>query len=154
MQDYHNLIKEGKTGIGRLVLRCNGKIPVVPMYIHGSHEALRGRIIPKFKSFIGVSICKPLFFAQLTRKEGWDASSPEFYSTARKIVNKIMTSIREQMLKQEEVFIKILEGKFRNSIEKIHISPESKPKVDKILYKLLEYHHEDLEKYSDTIPQN
>jgi len=154
LHDYHNIINEGKTGIGRLILRYNEKIPVVPMYIHGSYEALRGRIIPKFKSFISVTICKPLLFAQFTQKESWDSSSPEFFSTAREIVNKIMTSIREQMLKQEKVFIKILEKKLRNPIEKIHLSSESKPKVDKVLYKLLEYHHEDLKKYLDSIPQN
>ena len=150
LQDYHNLVNEGKTGIGRLVLRFNGKIPVVPMYIHGSYEALRGRVIPKFKSFISVTICKPLLFTQFTRKEGWDFSNPEFYSTARKIVNKIMTSIRDQMLEQEEAFLKILEKKVGNPIEKIHISPESKPKVDKILFKLLEYNHEDLRKLLDA----
>lgn len=154
LHDYHNLISEGKSGIGRLVLRFNGKIPVVPMYIHGSHEALSsGNLIPKFKSFISVTFCKPLLFTQFTRKEGWDTSNPEFYSTARKIVNTIMISIRKQMLLQEKSFIKILERKFRIPFEKIQISSKLKPKVDLFLSKLLEYHPEDLMKYLDNIPQ-
>ncbi|MFX0125187.1 MAG: lysophospholipid acyltransferase family protein [Candidatus Hodarchaeota archaeon] len=155
LYDYHNLIREGKTGVGRLVLRFNGKIPVIPMYIHGSREALRrGKIIPKFRSFISVTFCKPLLFPQFTREEGWDTSTPEFYSTARKVVDAIMTSIREQMLKQEEAFIKILEMKFRTPVEQIQISPKSKPKVDRILFKLLEFHHEDLKRYLERNPQN
>ncbi len=153
--DFHNLISQGKTGIGRLVLRFNGKIPVVPMYIHGSYEALRrGKIIPKFRSFISVTFCKPLIFTQFTRREGWNDAIPKFYSTSRKIVNTIMTSIREQMLIQEESFLKILEKKFRIPLEKIQISPKSKPKVDTILSKLLEFYHEDLKKYLEEIPQN
>lgn len=155
LHDYHNLLSQGKTGIGRLVLRFNGKIPVVPMYIHGSHEALqRGKILPKFRAFISVTFCKPLLFTQFTRKEDWDISTPEFYSAAREIVDIIMTSIREQMLIQEELFIKILERKFRNSVDKIQIPLKSKSKVDKILFKLLEFHYEDLKNYLEKIPQN
>ncbi|MFX1517013.1 MAG: lysophospholipid acyltransferase family protein, partial [Promethearchaeota archaeon] len=137
LDDFHNLIKEGKTGIGRLILRSNGKIPVVPMYIHGSHEALPpGSIIPKFRSYVSVTFCKPLIFSNFTKKGRWDPTTPEFYSAARKIVNTIMTSIRRQMIIQEKYFLKILERKFKNPVEKIQITPKKKSKVDMILYKL------------------
>jgi 1-acyl-sn-glycerol-3-phosphate acyltransferase len=155
LDDYHNIISEGKTGIGRLVLRLNGKIPVVPMYIHGSREALRiGNIIPRFKSYISVSFCKPLLFTQYTRKDGWDELSPEFYTTARKIVDRIMTNIREQMLIQEKYFFKILEKKFKVPVEKKHLYYQLKPKIDDFLFKLLEYPKEDLKKYLEKLPQS
>jgi 1-acyl-sn-glycerol-3-phosphate acyltransferase len=154
LYDYHNLVSQGKSGIGRLVLRFNGKIPVVPMYIHGSHEALRnGKVLPKFKAFISVTFCKPLLFTQFTRKEGWDTSTPKFYSAAREIVDIIMKSIRKQMLTQEELLLRILEKKFRRPVGRIQIPPKAKSKVDKVLFKLLEFHYEDLKIYLEKSPK-
>ncbi len=154
LDDYHNIVSEGKTGIGRLVLRLNGKIPVVPMYIHGSREALSfGKITPKFKSYISISFCKPLYFSQYTRKDGWDDLNQEFYTAARKIVDTIMLSIRDQMLKQEKYFFKILEEKLKVPVEKPKIYSRLKPKIDKLLFKLLEYHKEDLKKYLEGLAQ-
>lgn len=150
--DYHNLINEGKSGIGRLVLRFNGKIPVVPMYIHGSREALsRGKILPKFKSFISISICKPLFFTLYARREGWSKLDPTYYKNARKIVNTIMTSIRNQMLIQEKQYFKVLERKFRVPIEKIQVSVRFKPKFDRFLFKLSKYHPEELKAFLESM---
>lgn len=140
VDDYHNLIKESKSGIGRLVLRLNRKIPVVPMYIHGSREALRrGKILPKFNSAISISICKPLFFTHYTRKEGWDNLDPEYYTTARKIVDKIMQSIKDQMLIQEEYYFELLERTFKIPFKNAQQYFRLKPKINKLLFKLLEY---------------
>lgn len=148
VDDYHNIINEGKSGIGRLVLRFNGKIPVVPMWIHGSREALsRGKIIPKYNSVISLSICKPLFFTQYTRKEGWDDLNPEFYPTARKIVDTIMVSIREQMLIQEKYYFELLERTFKIPIKNEQLYFRLKPKINKFLFKLLEYDKVELKKY-------
>ncbi|UCG01969.1 MAG: 1-acyl-sn-glycerol-3-phosphate acyltransferase [Candidatus Heimdallarchaeota archaeon] len=112
IHDYHHLIREAKSGVGRVILRLNGKIPVVPMYIHGSHEALsQGKIVPKFKSFISISFCKPLLFKKYNRKKGWSDSDPDFYSTANKISKRIMVSIRDEMIVQESYFFEIIKKK-------------------------------------------
>jgi 1-acyl-sn-glycerol-3-phosphate acyltransferase len=148
IDDYHNLIKEGKSGIGRLVLRFNGKIPVVPMYIHGSREALGlGKIIPKYNSMISISFCKPLFFTQYSRKEGWDNLTPEFYTTARKIVDRIMESIKDQMMIQEHNYFELLERTFKIQIKNAQVYYRVKSKINKFLFKLLEYDKVELKKF-------
>ena len=48
VEDYQKFTQEGRSGVGRLVLRMNGKIPVVPFYLHGTAEALQpGSFLPK-----------------------------------------------------------------------------------------------------------
>jgi len=150
--DYFNFMNEGKTGLGRLILSLNGKIPVVPLYIHGSAEALhRGMIIPKFKSPISVSFCKPLSFKKYSRKEGWDKSDPEFISTARKIVDKIMTSIRNEMLMTEKNYFTFLERKFGKKIEQIKIPESKRHEFDKFLFKLLRIHPKRIQNFIETL---
>jgi len=69
--DYFNLVREGRTGVGRIILAMNGKVPVVPLFIHGTAEAWSpGNIIPKFGSHVSVSFGKPLYFHQYTRPDG------------------------------------------------------------------------------------
>ena len=151
LHDYHNFIQETKSGVGRLILRFNGKIPVVPMYIHGSLEAFaHGKIIPKFKSFMSVSFCKPLSFTKFTRKEGWSDSDSSFYSTAHKISKQIMSSIKTEMLIQEKYFFEIIKRKFNTPLDKLgklDISSNSHLKTKRFFSKLLQYHPDELKKW-------
>jgi 1-acyl-sn-glycerol-3-phosphate acyltransferase len=149
--DYFNLIREGKTGIGRLILKMNGKVPVVPAYIHGSAEALsRGRIMPRLGSFVSVSFSKPLLWNKYTRKEGWKETDPEFYTTARDIVNKIMSTIREQLLIQEKHYFNLLKRKFGSTIDNIVIPPEKKAKFNKNLSELVKIHPKVLQEFNES----
>jgi hypothetical protein len=148
VHDYHHLIREAKSGVGRVILKFNGKIPVVPMYIHGSHEALKkGKMVPKIKSFISISFCKPLFFTKYTREGGWSDSDPSFYSIAHQISTQIMASIRDQMIVQERYFFKIIRKKLKTPLEKLKISPDSHRKMNRFISKLLHYHPEELKKW-------
>lgn len=154
LHDYHHLIQEAKSGVGRLILRFNGRIPVVPMYIHGSHEALSyGKIVPKFKSFISISFCKPLFFTKYKRKEGWSESNPSFYSTAYKISTQIMASIRDQMIIQERYFFEIIRKKIKTPLEKLTISPDSHLKTNRFFSKLLHFHPDELKNLIERAPE-
>ncbi|MHA1968365.1 MAG: lysophospholipid acyltransferase family protein [Candidatus Hodarchaeales archaeon] len=139
--DYLNLTKEGKTGVGRLILALNGKIPVIPAYIHGAAEALpRGKIIPKFGSYISVSFGPPIFWHEYSRKNGWKNTDPDFFSTAREIVDKIMVKIRDQLIIQEKSLFTILERIFGTTIDKISIPTSKKSKFDKLVFKLVKVH--------------
>ncbi|MFX0183756.1 MAG: lysophospholipid acyltransferase family protein [Candidatus Hodarchaeota archaeon] len=145
--DYFNLAKEGKTGVGRLILSLNGKIPVIPAYIHGAAEALtRGKIIPKFGSYISVSFGPPIFWKEYTRKNGWKSTDPDFFSTARKISDKIMVKIRDQMIIQEKSLFTILERSFGTTIDKSTIHPSKKRRFDKLVFKLVRAHPKQLQR--------
>ena len=147
IEDYHNLDRNPKSGVGRVILNFNGKIPVVPVYIHGSQEALnQGNIVPKMNSFISVSICKPLLFAKYQREERWTDSDPDYYTTAHKISKQIMTSIKDQMLFQERYFFQIIKEKLNIPLEKLFISPDTHFKAYQLISKLLHYSPEELKK--------
>jgi 1-acyl-sn-glycerol-3-phosphate acyltransferase len=146
-QDYFNLANEGKTGVGRLILALNGKVPVIPAYIHGAAEALlRGKIIPKFGSYISVSFGPPIFWHEHTRKNGWKTTDPDFFSTAREIADKIMVKIRDQMVIQEKSLFTILERSFETTIDKITIPTSKKRRFDKLVFKLLRAHPRQLKR--------
>ncbi|MFX0016740.1 MAG: lysophospholipid acyltransferase family protein [Candidatus Hermodarchaeota archaeon] len=139
--DYFNLAREGKTGVGRLILTLNGKIPVIPAYIHGAAEALsRGKIIPKFGCYISISFGPPIFWHEYSRNGGWKTTDPDFFSTARKITDKIMEKIRDQLLIQEQSLLIILEQSFGTPINKISIPSSQKSNFDKLVYKLVRVH--------------
>ena len=145
--DYFNLAKEGKTGVGRLILALNGKIPVIPAYIHGAAEALsRGKIIPNFGSYISVSFGPPIFWHEYTRKNGWKNTDQDFFSTAREIADKIMVKIRDQMIIQEKSLFTILERSFGTTIDKITIPTSKKRKFDKLVFKLVRVHPRKLQR--------
>jgi hypothetical protein len=151
IDDYHNLANQAKSGVGRVVLKLNGKIPVIPLYIHGSHEALSfGKIIPKYKAYISVSFCKPLFFTEYTRKEGWDESNPDFHTNAKIISKRIMTSIREQMIVEEKFFFKILKRKTRIPLQQLEISRQTHPEVYRFFRNLLQYSPAELKHWIET----
>jgi len=151
LDDLHNLIGQAKSGVGRLILKFNGKIPVIPMFIHGSHEALSfGKIIPKIKSYISVSISKPLIFSQYSREAGWSESDPSFYSTANEISKEIMSSIRNQMLIEEQYFFQIIKRKLKIPLEKLNITHQSHPKIYQFFRNLLQYSPDELKQWIDS----
>jgi 1-acyl-sn-glycerol-3-phosphate acyltransferase len=140
IEDYHYLDRNPKSGVGRVILNNNGRIPVVPAYIKGSQEALAGgNIIPKMNSYISVSFCKPLLFTEYQKEEGWTDSDPDYYTTAHKISKHIMTSIKDQMLFQERYFFQIIKEKLNIPLEKIKISPDTHFKTYQLISKLLHY---------------
>ncbi len=148
VDDLRELVEQAKTGIGRLVLKTNGRVPVVPVYIHGSHEALAfGKSIPRIKSFISVSICKPLVFTEDSREEEWDESDPSFYPTAKKVSQSVMTSIKDQMLEEERFFFLILAKKIHTPWTELNLSYKSHPKVYRFFRNLLRYSPSELKKW-------
>ncbi|MFW9778011.1 MAG: lysophospholipid acyltransferase family protein [Candidatus Heimdallarchaeota archaeon] len=152
LHDYFNLLKEGRTGVGRVILKLNGKVPIVPFYCHGAAEALGiGRIVPKYKAFVSVSFGKPLYFDDYSQNGGWDDSKPEFYETSREIVNKVMISIRNLLVLQEQHYFNIIKKKFRvKELEDIIIPTGSrKTSLNKFLYNLLHYHPRDLQRLAE-----
>jgi 1-acyl-sn-glycerol-3-phosphate acyltransferase len=151
LDDYHNLVNQAKSGVGRIILRFNGKIPVIPMYIHGSHETLSfGKIIPKVKSYISISLCKPLIFTEYTREEGWNESAPSFHSMANTISKAIMTAIRNQMLVEEQYFFQIVARKVKVPLERLHISHHTHPKAYRLFRNLLQYSPVELKHWIDS----
>lgn len=135
--DYFNLAEEGRTGIGRIVLNTNGKIPVMPIYIHGTAEALRpGTVIPKFGSYVSISFGEPAYFHQYSRRGGWSESDTDFFPKAREVTDNIMHSIRNLFLKTEKHYLKLLELKFNTRIEDITISSKKQKEFNKFLHKL------------------
>ncbi|MHA2272322.1 MAG: lysophospholipid acyltransferase family protein [Candidatus Hodarchaeales archaeon] len=145
--DYFNLEKEGKTGVGRLILRFNGKVPVVPAYIHGSAEALsRGKILPRFRASLSISFGSPMYWHEYTRSGGWKNGDPDFYPTAREITDKIMVQIQKQLIIREKDFFVLLERKCGATIDNIVIHPNKKKEFDKMVFKLLQLHPEQLQK--------
>ncbi|MFW9854325.1 MAG: lysophospholipid acyltransferase family protein [Candidatus Thorarchaeota archaeon] len=152
LHDYFNLLKEGRTGVGRVILKLNGKVPVIPFYCHGAAEALGiGRLVPKYKAFVSVSFGKPLYFDDYFRTGGWDDSKAEFYETAREIVDEVMISIRNLLLLQEQHYFNIVKKKFRvKKLEDIIIPTGSRERSsDKFLYNLLNYHPRYLQKAAE-----
>ncbi|MHA2327945.1 MAG: lysophospholipid acyltransferase family protein, partial [Candidatus Hodarchaeales archaeon] len=120
--DYFNLVKTGKTGVGRIILAMNGKIPVVPIYVHGTAAALKiGSILPKFGWYIAISFGEPLIFHQFARQGGWSEQQPEYFIKAREIADQIMSAIREQLLDIEKYYFQFLEWKFQVPMSKLEI---------------------------------
>ena len=123
VDDYFNLRNNPRSGVGRVLLLANGKIPIVPMYIHGAGAALGGgRLIPRFKSFISVSFGDPITFEKYTRDQGWNEEDPDFFPAAKEIAIEIMDSIHNIMMEQEKNYFTIIEKKCGKSIKSI--SPE------------------------------
>ncbi len=146
--DYFHLVQEGKSGVGRIILKLNGKVIVIPSYIHGAAEAFSPS--PKLGAYISLSFCKPMFWNEYTRKGGWNESDPQFFEKSREIVDKIMLSIRDQMLKQEKQYFIFLNKKIGTEIEKIDIPPRKKVQFQKFLSTLNKIHPKKLLKYNET----
>jgi 1-acyl-sn-glycerol-3-phosphate acyltransferase len=130
--DYLYLKNEGKTGVGRLILRMNGKVPVIPYYTHGTGEALSEKnMIPKRKTYISLTFGKPIFFDHYFQEDGWKKNQ-EFFNTARVITDQIMSEIYDIMMETEYSYFQLLERIFRSSLSDIHLSS----KVEGILRRL------------------
>ncbi len=145
--DYFHLVQEGKSGVGRIILKLNGKVIVIPSYIHGAAEAFSS--FPKPRGYISLSFCKPMFWHEYTRKGGWDESDPQFFEKSREIVDKIMLSIHDQMLKQEKQYLIFLKNKFGTEIEKIDIPPQKKVQFRKFFSTLNKIHPKNLQIYNE-----
>ena len=102
LSEYQNIKNEGKTGVGRVILRLNGQVPVVPFYVQGSEKIQKkGSIMPKWGSKVSLTFGKPLYFSNFTKLNGWDKNSDDFFDNSRIIVDRIMESIW-QLLKHVE----------------------------------------------------
>ena len=110
LSDYRHILTDGRTGVGRIILRLNGKVPVVPFYIHGSEKALRiGSFMPKWGTKISITFGEPIFFYNYFKNNGWDTKSEDFYDSARLIVNNIMKSVWNLLKQVESSFLELLE---------------------------------------------
>ena len=148
--DFHNLAQEGRTGVGRIYLKMNGKIPIIPFYIHGAYEALRsGQNLPRFGANISIRFGKSLIFKEYTRSQGWKESDPDFFPTTREIVDKIMWSIRFLMLIEEKYYFDVIERVFDAPLENIPI-PSYKSELNRFLRKTMLLQREQLRKMLKT----
>jgi hypothetical protein len=146
VDDYFNLTMDPRSGVGRLVLWSNGEIPVVPAFIHGASAALaQGKILPRFKSYISVSFGEPLTFKEYARDEGWTDEDPEFFINAKKIAERIMVSINEQMLEQEKYLLKIVEKKYKKRVLEISEEERADKGFRRFLRNLCNYSPEELQ---------
>ena len=121
--------------MGRLILRMNAKTPVLPVYIHGTAEALsRGSAKPKFGSYISITFGKPIYYNEYADTE-WDTNSKSFYDTARVITNDIMKNIQDLCYDTEKGLFQLLEKKFDSSVDKIQLSKTQSKKLSRWLRK-------------------
>jgi hypothetical protein len=152
VDDFFNLTEEPRSGIGRVVLLMNGKLPVVPIFIHGAGAALaRGGVFPRYKSYISVSFGNPLHFHEYTREGGWSEKDPDFFPSAKKIAIRTMSAICEQMLKREKHFFTIVEKKYKRSIGEISEEMRKDKSFRRYLRNLCNYSHEELEQNLDQL---
>ena len=146
--DYFHFVQEGKSGIGRIILKLNGKVIVIPSYIHGAAEAFSPS--PRLGAYISLSFCKPMFWNEYTRKGGWNESDTQFFEKSREIVDKIMLSIRDQMLKQEKQYFIFLKKKFGTELEEIRVPAHKKIQFQKFLSTLNKIPSKKIQKYNET----
>ncbi len=150
--DYLSLEQEGKTGVGRLVLKMNGQLPIIPFYIHGTGEALRvGTSLPKLKQIIGIRFGKPLLFREFTKQGGWSEKDPEFYSSSRQIVDRIMGAIKEQMGIHNKYYFGIIEKKFGSEIGSVRIPQKVEKQFNLLVTKLAKIPPVQLKEIYDTL---
>jgi 1-acyl-sn-glycerol-3-phosphate acyltransferase len=148
--DYVKLHKEGRTGVGRLILRMNGTIPVIPVYIKGSAEALgAGQLVPKYKARVKIVFGKVMTFQQYSKEKGW-IEDEKFYSASREIVNQIMCEIRALLQSTEHYFFQFLEYKLGTTINFDTLTEETIKRTWKIQRKLISVPDELLKSYLEA----
>jgi 1-acyl-sn-glycerol-3-phosphate acyltransferase len=146
LSDYHNLTQEGRTGVGRIILRLNGKVPVLPFYIHGSENVLKiGSFMPRWGSKMSITFGKPIYFSEYTRTE-WNSQSDEFFNSARLIVNTIMKNIWNLLKDVESTFLELLEKELGLPLDSIDENLYAN-KINKIYKKIKNFNHQDLYKF-------
>lgn len=140
IEDYQKFKEEGRSGIGRLVLRMNGKIPVIPFYLHGTAEALQpGSFLPTFSSYLSATFGEPMFFSHYTRDNGWVEDSQEFFDTAREITNLVMLEIQKLCYETEKGLFTFIEKKFNKNLIDVHLTESQSKKIRKKLRKWSKY---------------
>jgi 1-acyl-sn-glycerol-3-phosphate acyltransferase len=136
IEDYQKFTQEGRSGVGRLVLRMNGKIPVFPFYLHGTAEALQpGSFLPKFNSYLSATIGEPMDFTRYYREKGWDPESKEFFDAARDITNEVMAEIQKLCYKTEAGLFTYMEKKFNKPLSQIELTENQSKKIRKKIRK-------------------
>lgn len=129
VEDYHKFSEEGRSGVGRIILRLKGTIPVIPIYIHGTAEALeKGKILPKFGSYLSLTFGKAIYFKEYGYKE-WDRNSEEFYETARTITNSIMSKLKELCYETEKDVFNLIEKRLGKKLDDIKLSERQSKKL-------------------------
>ena len=145
IEDYQKFKQEGRSGVGRLVLRMNGKVPVIPFYLHGTAEALQpGSFLPKFGSYLSATFGEPMQFQKYTRQDGWDESSQEFFETAREITNQVMQEIQKLCYETEKGLFQFIETKFHNKLENVQLTENQSKKIRKKLRKWSKYNPKEI----------
>ncbi len=136
IEDYQKYTQEGRSGVGRLVLRTNGSIPVVPFYLHGTAEALQpGSFLPKFGSYLSATFGKPIYFNKYKRENEWDDESKEFFDSARQITNEVMAEIQKLCYTTEEGLFTYIEKKFNKPLVEIQLTELQSKKIRKKIRK-------------------
>jgi 1-acyl-sn-glycerol-3-phosphate acyltransferase len=149
--DYVKLHKEGRTGVGRLILRMNGSVPVIPVYIKGSAEALgTGKIVPKYKARVKIVFGKVMTFQQYSKEKGW-IEDETFYTASREIVNQIMCEIRALLLSTEQYFLKFLEYILGSTINLEMLTEDTIKRTRKIQRKLVSVPDHQLKNYLESL---
>ena len=145
--DYQNLQQEGQSGVGRIILRMNGRIPVIPFYIHGSAEALgRGQIFPRWGAYLSIRFGEPMYFNQYAKSNEWKPNQ-EFFSTSRTIVNQIMGRIWDLLKEVEIDYLTYLERKLEIDIQNLKPTEAHEKKFNKVLTHLAKVSPKEIKRY-------
>jgi 1-acyl-sn-glycerol-3-phosphate acyltransferase len=127
--DFMSFTKEGRTGVGRLIIRTGGKIPVIPCYMHGTAETLsKGQLLPKFGTYLSVTFGKPIYFVTLIEKKVTEENE-EFFDLARDITNSVMKNIQELLHSTEQGYLSLLEKVFSKNLHEISLSEIQEKKL-------------------------
>ena len=149
LADYQNLHQGGQTGVGRIILRMNGQIPVIPFYIHGSAEALGvGQKFPRWGAYLSIRFGKPMYFNQHSKSNGW-IQNQVFFKTSRTIADQIMGSIWDLLKEVEIDYLEFLERKLHIDVSKAttKISDEEERKFNKLLTRLAKVSPKEIKRY-------
>ncbi|OLS23811.1 MAG: hypothetical protein HeimC3_22830 [Candidatus Heimdallarchaeota archaeon LC_3] len=146
LQDYKSFSNEGRSGVGRLVLRSIGKIPVIPCYLHGTAETLsKGQIFPRFGTYLSVTFGEPIYFDQYKMKKPM-IEDEEFFKTAHKITSEIMVKIQKLLYETEKDYFSLIEHILSNKIDQINLSESQEKKLRYLTKKLSHLNPNELNK--------
>ncbi|MHA2102912.1 MAG: lysophospholipid acyltransferase family protein [Candidatus Hodarchaeales archaeon] len=127
--DFMSFTQEGRTGVGRLILRTGGKIPVIPCYMHGTAETLsRGQLLPRFGTYLSVSFGKPIYFDKYVKRKSSEENE-EFFDVARDITYSVMKNIQELLYSTEKGYFSLLEKIFSKNLHDIKLSEVQEKKL-------------------------
>ncbi len=151
LDDYFGFVKEGKSGVGRIILAMNGEIPIIPAYVHGTSAALKiGKFLPIFGRYIALSFGEPLSFHQYARHGGWSKQQPDYFIKAREIANQVMSAIREQLLEIEKYYFQFLEWKIQVPMSKVELMLKDDKRMKRLSRKLTYVQPKRLREYLES----